>query len=67
MNYTVSVSALWETCVCTLQTSEPRIHLGMPRTDGPEGSGDRGPALDTVKHGHINDRLIPVLAMASFL
>lgn len=37
MNYTVSASALWETCVYTLQTSEPRIHLKMPQRDGPEG------------------------------
>lgn len=39
MNYTVSVSVLWETCVYSLQTSEPRIHPEMPRTDGPKGSG----------------------------
>lgn len=41
MSYTVWVSALWETCVCTPQTSEPRIHPEMHRTDEPGGPGDR--------------------------
>lgn len=36
MNCTGSESALEETCVCTQQTSEPRIHPETLRTDGPE-------------------------------
>lgn len=41
MNYTVSVSELGETCVYTLQTSEPGIHPEMLQTDEPKGSGNR--------------------------
>lgn len=35
MSCTGSVSAPWETCVCTLQTSGPRIHPRRHRRDGP--------------------------------
>lgn len=65
MSYTVSGSALWVTCVCTLQTSEPRIRPGTHRTDEPERSGDR----DHHQRGrgykgdnaHINNSPIPLL------
>lgn len=37
MNYTVSVNEHGETCVYTLQTSEPGIHPEMLQTDEPKG------------------------------
>lgn len=41
MSYTGLTSELGETCVCALQTSEPRILPGMHRINGPDDMRNR--------------------------